>query len=171
MTDRPRHPVVPNRFGRRGRALRAFTLIEVLATLLLLAIALPAVLRGISMATSAASQAKHRGDAYGLCQSKLNELLATGQWQNGNLAGDFNPDNPGYRWSASTLAWTDPSVEQLDVHVIWTGRGKEQDVVLSTLVYPNSNPSNPGADSPSTGTTGTPGTSGTSGTSSAGGKR
>lgn len=170
MIARPRVWCSRGRSKRRGHPARGFTLIEVLAALLLLAIALPAVLRGISLATSAASQAKHRGDAYGLCQSKLDELLATGQWQYGNLSGDFNPDNPGYRWTASLVGWTDPSVEQLDVHVIWTMRGKEQDVVLSTLVYPNANPSDPGADSPSTGTTGTSGTS-AGGTSSTGGKR
>jgi len=142
------------RGARRGAGARAFTLIEVLATLMLLAIVLPVVMRGISMATSAGSMAKQRSDAYGMCESKLNELLATGQYQNGNLTGDFSPDFPQYRWTANILDWTDPNVEQLDVHVLWTSRGADQDVFLSTLVYPNANPSTLGSTSPtpSTGT-------------------
>ena len=134
---------------------RGFTLIEVLATLLLLAIALPVILHGISIATSAGSLAKQRSEAYGLCESKLNELLATGQYQYGNLSGDFSPDFPKYRWIATVQDWTDPNTEQLDVHVKWTSRGAEQDVVLSSLVYPNASPAtlgSSGSPTPSTGT-------------------
>lgn len=141
--------------GRRRRSgAPAFTLIEVLATLLLLAIVLPVIMRGISMATSAGSLAKQRSDAYGLCESKLNELLATGQYQYGNLSGDFSPDYPQYRWTAQVLDWTDPNVEQLDVHVLWNSRNSQQDIVLSSLVYPNANPATLGSTSPtpSTGT-------------------
>ena len=138
----------------RRSARPAFTLIEVLATLLLLGIALPAIMHGIALATSAGSIAKQRSEAYGLCESKLNELLATGQYQYGNVSGDFSPDFPKYQWSAIIQDWSDPNVQQLDVHVKWTARGTQQDIVLSTLVYPNANPATLGATSPtpSTGT-------------------
>lgn len=155
MTRRFAKFVCRNRLKRNARAARAFTLIEVLATVLLLAIVLPVVMHGISLATSAASTSKHRGDAYGLCESKLNELLATGQWQYGNLSGDFSPDAPNYRWSAEVSDWTEPNVEQLDVHVKWNARNAEQVVTLSTLIYPNANPNTMGST--------TSGTSGTSG--------
>lgn len=160
MTRRPGQFVFGTRFRRCDRVARAFTLIEVLATLLLLAITLPAIMRGISLATSTASHSKHRGDAYGLCESKLNELLATGQWQYGNLSGDFSPDAPNYRWSAEVSNWSEANVEQLDVHVKWNARNAEQTVTLSTLIYPNANPNTAGSSSS--------GTSGTSGGTSGG---
>lgn len=171
MNQAPANLARRSRRPRRGGAAPGFTLIEVLAALLLLAIVIPVIMRGISLATAAGSLAKQRSDAYSLCESKLDELLATGQWQYGNLSGDFNPDYPKYRWSANVVDWTDPSVEQLDVHVTWTRNGKDKDVVLSTLVYPNANPSDPGASGASTSSSGTAGNSLSSGTSGTGGKK
>lgn len=164
------HPTNLARLSPRRRQRPGFTLIEVLATLLLLAIVLPVIMNAISLATSAGSVAKQRSDAYTLCESKLDELVATGQWQYGNLGGDFSPDFPRYRWTASMADWTDPTVQELDVHVLWTMRGREQDLMLSTLVYPNANPSDPGAAGASTSGSGIAGNSaGTSGAT--GGKR
>src|SRR4051794_38319604 len=61
------------------RAMRAgFTLIEVLATLVLLGIILPAAMRGVSIGLAMASHARHVTEAAQLAEAKLNELVATG---------------------------------------------------------------------------------------------
>jgi general secretion pathway protein I len=121
---------------RRASGARGFTLIEVLATLLLMTIALPVIMHGISLATSAGSLAKRRTEAASLTNSKLNELVATGQWQSGQLSGDFGTDWPDYTWSAQLNDY-DGTNKQLDVTVNWIGRGGEQEAMtLSTLVYP-----------------------------------
>src|SRR5205807_1170343 len=86
-------------------ARRGFTLIEVLATILLLGIVLPVIMRGISMCVATASITKHRDEATALADSKLNELVATESWQVGNLQGDFGPDWPDYTWAAEVNAW------------------------------------------------------------------
>ena len=125
--------------GRRRRAAgrRGFTLVEVLATLMLMTIALPVILQTISIATSAASLSKRRVEASLLCQSKVDELIATGQWQNGQLSGDFQPDWPDYTWTAQVEDFDGVS-QELDVTINWLGRGNIQDsLTLSTLVYPN----------------------------------
>ena len=119
------------------RKSHGFTLIEVLAAIALIVIALPVIMRGISMSAHAASVSKQRTQAAALAELKLNELVGTGNWQYGNLTGDFADEWPGYRWSAELADWTDSSVQQLDVHVQWKGPRGDEKVTLSTLVYSN----------------------------------
>lgn len=126
--------VHPGFHGRRG-----FTLIEVLATLMLLAIVFPVMMQGITVAGSVADAARRRTEATGLAQSKLAEIVATGQWQQGNLSGDFGSDWPAYRWEATVQPWaldnTNESLQQIDLRVIWTARGREYSVSVTTLAY------------------------------------
>ncbi len=148
-----------NSFATRRSLRRGFTLIEVLATLLLMTIALPVIMKAVSMATSAGSVAKRRVEATTLADSKINELVATGQWQNGQLSGDFGTDWPDYTWSAQVNDY-DGVNKEIDVTINWPGRGGYEDALtLSTLVYPN-NPI-----TIANGTIGTSGSTSTSGTS------
>ncbi len=122
------------------RAQRGFTLVEVLAAMLLIGIVLPAVMTGVSLATRASTEAQHRTEATTLAQSKLAELIATGNWQGGVLQGDFSPDWLNYKWQASVQQWandtTTSSVQQIDLKVSWVStRNGEQAVTLSTLAY------------------------------------
>jgi prepilin-type N-terminal cleavage/methylation domain-containing protein len=127
-------------YRRTGRAKQTgFTLIEVLATLMLMAIVLPAIMQGISIASGTASAARCRNEAAGLAESKLNEVIATQQWQGGQMSGDFAPDFPQYKWQATVGEWQSDSsnvgLQQLDVKVIWTHRNREDSVTVSTLTY------------------------------------
>jgi prepilin-type N-terminal cleavage/methylation domain-containing protein len=121
----------------RGRS--GFTLVEVLATMMLIAIVLPAVMQGVSVATKAGADARRRTEAAGLASSKLAEIIATGQWQGGVMAGDFSPDWPDYRWQASVGNWpgdtSNVSLQEVDLSVFWTERGREDSVRVSTLTY------------------------------------
>jgi general secretion pathway protein I len=152
MSERASH-LRPSRFLRHGRGRGGFTLPEVLATLLLVAIVLPSVMQGISLATAAAGTARQRSEATALAESKLNELTATSQWQSGGLSGDFGPDWPGYTWQAEAQSWVEPSARQLHVHVRWYARGRDYDVTLSTLVY-TAAPAGSGTTATPTGSTG-----------------
>jgi general secretion pathway protein I len=122
----------------RGRS-GGFTLIEVLATVLLIAIALPAIMNGVTLATGAGANANKRAQAAGLAERKLNELVAGQLWEGGQMAGDFNPDAPGYQWQASVQNWqydtTDAGLQELDLKVTWQWRNREESIQLSTLVY------------------------------------
>lgn len=130
--------------GRRGGHARrldgGFTLVEVLATVMLIAIVLPAINGALVSATSVAAMARHRTEAGGLAESKVAELTATAQWQNGgSLAGDFGADWPEYKWQATLGQWAGDvegvGLEQLDVTVTWTASGRAQQVVATGLVY------------------------------------
>src|SRR5437660_1601206 len=153
--------------ARRRRSARGFTLVEVLATLLLMGIVLPVAMRAVTLSTTLASDTRRRSEAAGLAESKLNELIATGQWNGGVMTGDFAADGwPDYAWTAevnnwyspvtSTVSGTDPgnSLSEIDLHVSWRARNREFSVTVSTLVYQsNQSSSTSGSTSSSSSTT------------------
>ncbi len=129
-----RRPVHPGTPGAPGRP--AFTLIESLATLVLIAIVVPVAMEGIALATATAGLTRHRAQAVSLAQMKLNELIATSEWENGDQSGDFADPWANYHWLASVREWEGPVLQQLDVQVTWPWRGSDRSVTLSTVVLP-----------------------------------
>ena len=139
-------PTLSRSTGRGGNALRqrrrgGFTLIEVLAATLLIAIVLPSVMQGISVATRAATSARYRNEATTLAQEKLSEISTTNAWQSGNLSGDFSPDWPRYQWAATVQAWpgdlTGAGLQEIDLRVSWLDRDRQDSITLTTITYPN----------------------------------
>jgi general secretion pathway protein I len=122
----------------RNKRTAGFTLIEVLAAMLLIAIALPAIMRGISMAGSAATISRQRTEAAGLAEAQLNQMIADETWQSGVLAGDF-ATYPDYHWRAQLQSWpldsTSAGIQQIDLQVYWNYHGREENVTVSTLTY------------------------------------
>ena len=123
----------PRRCAKRRRS--GFTLVEVLATLALVGIVLPVAMQAISVALKTSSTAKRQLEAATLAETKLEEIIATGEWQFGVLSGDFGEEFEGYRWEAQVLQRESASLSELIVHVTWDGRGGEQGIHVATLVY------------------------------------
>jgi len=121
---------------RRGGG---FTLVEVLATLVLIGIVIPVALKGVSVAVNSASHAKRQAEAATLAESKLSEMVAQGDWSMGAGSGDFGTDYPGYTWTCQT-ATPDPNVNvtEVTVSVVWKERGQDRQLNMSTLVYAGS---------------------------------
>ena len=128
-------PATTRCLPRHHRAAMGFTLIEVLATLTLVAIVLPPVMKGISLCLATAGNARSQTEASSLAQTKLTELLMSGDLLHASLSGDFGTDWPGYRWAANVAAWDDATLRQVAVTVSWKGQGKDRSVTLTTLVY------------------------------------
>jgi len=128
-------PLVARIRAGNPRSPRAFTLVEALASLALVAIILPVALKGISLGTGAAALAVRRMEATRLVEMKLGELLATNEWQSGDLEGDFEDEWPAYTWSAEAQDWDDPLLVQLVVTVEWRMRETDYSATLTTLVY------------------------------------
>ena len=120
---------------RPGRRRRAFTLVEVLATLALAAIVLPSVVHGVLLCMATAEHARDQAQAASLAQSKLAELIAEGDIQDAQMSGDFGDDFPRFAWTAEVNQWQDSHLAEVDVAVTWTSRGQQRQVDLSTLVY------------------------------------
>src|SRR6266851_3420719 len=89
--------------GRRSRGSRlspaAFTLVEMLAAMLFMAIVIPVALQGLRIASRAGAVAARKGVAVQLAESKLNELIVIGQWHNSGQSGLCGPQWPGYQWT------------------------------------------------------------------------
>jgi prepilin-type N-terminal cleavage/methylation domain-containing protein len=114
-----------------------FTFVELLATMVLISIVMPVVMRTIGLCTQIAGQSRRQVEAVCLAKTKLTELTAAQDWQNGSNRGDFGTDWPGYEWSMTVANWTeDTIVRQLDLTVTWRSVGRQRKVILSTLVYP-----------------------------------
>jgi len=112
-----------------------FTLLEILATFVLIAIIIPVAMQGISLSIKMASWSKQHNQACSLAQTKLTELLITEDYLRGDLSGDFSSDEFGYHWRTELAEWTGPTLKQLVLHVEWEDRQIENRVSLSTLVY------------------------------------
>lgn len=122
----------------RPRSAAAFTFVEVLAALLFLAIVVPTIVQGLSVANRASVMTERHALAGELAENKLNELVLDDAWaQAPSPRGDFGTASPGYRWEMKTAAWaadaTNPMTE-LAVDVYYTVQGQEYNVHLSTLV-------------------------------------
>ena len=135
-----------------------FTLIEVLATLVLLGIVVPVAMRGVSLALAAASTARRTAEAASLAEGKLNELIVDGSWQTSGNTGDFAAENhPEYTWTCENAS-RDYGTYEVVLRVAWTQRGQERNLSLSTLVYPSTTAGATGTGS--TGTTAEPAAAG-----------
>ena len=119
---------------RRPSHRGGFTLVEVLATLVLLGVVLPVAMRGVSLAISSADVARHTAEAASLAEAKLNELVITGDWSVSGASGDFGAEWPDYRWTCQS-AGRDYGLTEVMLSVVWTDKGRERDVTVSTLVY------------------------------------
>ena len=112
---------------------KGFTLVEVLVSLLLLALVLPVVMSAVSLSMRAAEDSRATATASTLARSKLSELQAQNQWDLQKMGGDFGGDYPQYRWTAQ-LTNFDGTLQQLDVSVLWRQRDREQSVAVSTII-------------------------------------
>lgn len=113
------------------RSRHGFTLVEVLATIVLLGIVLPVAMRGVSVALRSASTARHTAEAATLGENKLNELLVSGEWSVLSGSGDFGQDWPGYKWTCQSASLEFGT--EIVLEVTWTERGQEQSLVLATI--------------------------------------
>ena len=119
-------------YGRLG----GFTFVELLATVVLIAIIMPVAMRSIGLCTQLAGQSRRQIEAASLAKTKLTELTVTRDWQNGNQRGDFGTDWTGYEWEATITNWTDSAVQQIDLTVSWRSAGRQRRLTLTTLARP-----------------------------------
>jgi len=116
-----------------------FTFIELLATVVFIGIIMPVAMRSISLCTRMGGQSRRQMEAASLARTKLTELTSSEDWKTSEKSGDFGTDWPGYRWTAEVSNWTDSTVSQIDLTVVWQSQGQERSVTLSTLVYSEDN--------------------------------
>ncbi len=117
---------------------QAFTLPEVLVSLVLVGVVLPAVMKGLSAAMAASDDARKRVEATGLAETKLDELTADAKsaGSGGSSSGNFGADHAAFQWTSSTKSF-DTDLTEIHVRVTWTARGAERHVDLAGFAYLN----------------------------------
>ena len=90
--------------ANRRRA--GFTLVEVLAALMFMAIVIPVAVQGLRVANLAGQVAERKSVAARLGERLLNELIVTQQWKETSHGGTIQEGPFQYRWQLRNEAWT-----------------------------------------------------------------
>jgi type II secretory pathway pseudopilin PulG len=118
---------------------RAFTLVEVLAAMLFMAIVIPVAMQGLRVASLAGEVGQRKMVAARIANKLLNELKVTGQLQNTGQSGVVQESGLTYRWSVKDESWTEDPLVQMTLATLivsFSAQGKTYDVRLSTLQAP-----------------------------------
>jgi len=115
------------------RSGRGFSIIEVLATLVLVGLVLPVAVDGILLSLATAGYARNQARAMALAQNIMTEMVAAADYQDAQATGRFEPIGPEYEWTAQWNDWDDPRLMQLTVTVVWQQRSEQREVAVSTL--------------------------------------
>ena len=113
-----------------------FAFTEVLAAMVVVALVVPVAMRGISMARQLAGDGVRLELASRLADEKLNELIVTGDWQNGDAEGTFEAESE-YGWALTSDSFGDDEALPLTVltlTVTRTGALRPVSATLTALV-------------------------------------
>jgi len=129
--------------ANRTRNRAAFTLAEVLAAMLFLAIVIPVAVEALHISSLAGEVAARKGAAMRIADRVLNESLVTTNWTGSAQNGTVAEGAIDYRWTLSAQSWPQAqtqspvnsmiSMEMLTAQVTFLAQGKDYTVKLSTL--------------------------------------
>jgi type II secretory pathway pseudopilin PulG len=127
----------------------AFTLAEVLAALVFMAIVIPVAIEGLSIASRAGEVAARKGEAALIAERVLNTSIVTTNWNQSVQNGSEGKGTPHeFRWTLRNDAWNEDAnqtaMRLLSVEVTFAAQGRDYSVRLSTLAD-NSSPTSTGS--------------------------
>jgi len=120
---------------RRARS-SGFTLVEVLASLLFLAIVIPAAVEAMRVASLSGQVAARKGAAARVADNVLNESLVLTNWAGGTRSGTMTDGALDYRWTLTSQPWEQNSLTLLTAEVTFQAQGRDYSVKLNTLALP-----------------------------------
>ncbi len=128
----------PNRARSAG-----FTLAEVMAALLFLAIVIPTAVEVLHIASLAGEVAARKSEAARVADRILSESVVTTNWNGAMQSGTVSEGILDFRWTLTSQAWTQNPVPQsqsqagqmelLTAEVNFSAQGKNYSVKSSTL--------------------------------------
>ena len=113
-----------------------FTLAEVLAALLFLAIVIPTAVEALHMATLSGEVAVRKNVAARVADRILNESIVMTNWNSGAQSGTVSEGAEDFRWTLTSQTWPQDSMQLLTAEVKYSAQGKDYSVKLSTLANP-----------------------------------
>jgi general secretion pathway protein I len=118
-----------------GSRRRGFTLMEVLAAIMILAIVVPSLMKAYTICGSIAALSRQRAEALSIAQSSLDEIVATQEWMSTTPSGEEKPGPTTYSWETSLTSWEETNTQMLTITVHWLSTGQPQEIKLETIVY------------------------------------
>jgi len=123
--------------SRRNRASAGFTLAEVLAALLFMAIVIPVAVGGLQIASRAGVVAQRKGEAVRVAERLLNESIVTTNRSQSVQNGTLTEGAREFRYTLRPDSWP-PDMNQaaprlLSVEVTYAVQGQDYSVRLYTL--------------------------------------
>jgi type II secretory pathway pseudopilin PulG len=110
-----------------------FTLAEVMAAMLFLAVVIPVAVEVLHLSSLAGEVAVRKSAAARVADRILSESLVTTNWSNGVQSGTVTEGTLDLKWKLSSQAWTEDSMELLTAEVTFSAQGKDYAVKMSTL--------------------------------------
>jgi hypothetical protein len=122
--------------NRRRRDRAGFTLAEVLAALLFMAIVIPAAVEALHIASVSGEVAVGKAQATRIADRILNESLVTTNW-NSTGSGTVLENGREFHWTLRNESWpADSTLQLLTAEVTFTAQSRNLGVRLSTLANP-----------------------------------
>jgi hypothetical protein len=111
----------------------AFTLAEVLAAMMFMAIVIPVAMEALSVASLSGEIAVRKAAAARVADSVLTESLVTTNW-NQSRTGTVKEGGLDFRWSLHNEYWmSDSGLQLVTAEVKFSARGQDCSVSASTL--------------------------------------
>lgn len=123
---RVRDPFPPRRHG--------LTLVEVLASLALLALVVPVAMEALAVASRAGELGQRKAAAMRVGERVLEELLLGGDLPSGSSGGVAQEGAFEYPWSMRVENWPEDALQQMTVAVTFTVRGGTHEIQVATLL-------------------------------------
>jgi len=120
----------------------AFTLAEVLAAMLFLAIVIPAAVEAMHVASLAGEVAARKGAAARIADRVLNESIVMTNWSTGIQSGTVTEGAEEFHWKLSNQNWPVDTMQLLTAEVEFSAQGHDYSVKLSTLANLQTQPLN-----------------------------
>lgn len=119
--------------GRTFRHDSAFTLAEVLAAMMFMAIVIPVVVEALHIASVSGEVAVRKAEAARVADRILNESIVTTNW-NQSAAGKVTENGREFRWTLRTEYWSpDSAMQLLTAEVEFSAQGRTYSVRMNTL--------------------------------------
>jgi len=129
-----RHRQRNTQHATRNRS--GFTLAEVLAALLFMAIVIPVAIEGMHIASLAGTVAERKGEAARVAQRLLAENLVTTNSSQSVQSGTVTEGRRQFNYTMRSDPWSQDSqnvIRQLSVEVKFTAQSRDYSVRMSTL--------------------------------------
>src|SRR4051794_11067064 len=109
---------------RRIAKTAAFTLAEVLAALVFMAIVIPVALQGLQIANRAGQVAVRKSEAARVAERVLNESIVTTNWSKSGQSGSVNEGIHQFDWKLHNEVWNQEPLHLLSVQVSFAVQGQ-----------------------------------------------